>query len=273
MKRTVTTRFALSSLLALGLTLSAVVAMASPLANSAVFNTRVFNDDSDSNLSTTDAYPASLSITDAVLNGDGFGSEFANLHVWRLSTDDINPVDFANGDGFTIGTTLVISGSGNGEAGLNVSPWFSQNVDGRLNVRTPDGEIAVFGGRLPFYSFTGSNGISYVKGTPIGLKILFRPNGLSLANPASMEYIVTYNAITYSSGQLNLDEGNTAEDPPHGLWGILNEARVGGYMQPRIVVGDANNNLTATFTNILYSPDSPTATATGTWGRIKKAYR
>jgi hypothetical protein len=273
MKRTVTTRLALSSLLALGLTLSAAVAMAAPPANSSVFITRVFNDDSDSDLSTSDAYPASLSITDAVLNGDGFGSEFANLHVWRLSTDDINPVDFANGDGFTLGATLVISGTGNGEAGLNVSPWWSQNVDGRLNVRTGDGEIAVFGGRLPFYSFTGSHGLSYVKGTPIGVKILFRPNGLSMANPATMEYIVDYNANTYSSGQLNLDEGNPAEDPPHGLWGILNEARVGGYVQPLIQVGNIDNNLTATWTNILYLPESPTAAVSGTWGRIKKAYR
>lgn len=273
MKQTVTTRLVLSSLVALGLTLSAAVAIAAPNANSAVFITRVFNDDSDSNVGTVDTYPGLLSISDTVLNGDGFGGEFANLHIWRLSTDDINPVDFANGDGFSIATTLVLDGTGNGEAGLNLSPWYSQQVDGRLNVRTPDGEVAVFGGRLPFYSFTSSNGVVYVKGTPIGLQILFRPNGLSLVNPATLEYKVTYNAVTYSSGQLPLDEGNAAEDPPHGLWGILNEARVGGYLQARIVVGDANNGANATWTNVQYSPDSPTAVETGTWGRIKKAYR
>ena len=53
---------------------------------------------------------------------------------------------------------VTLSGTGDGEAGLQISPWWSPNVDGRFNVRTPDGEVACFGGRLPFYSFTGDQG-------------------------------------------------------------------------------------------------------------------
>ncbi len=69
---------------------------------------------------------------------------------------------------------LQITGLGQGEAGLRCSPWWSPNVDGRFNVRVGDGEIAVFGGRLPFYSFTGSHGINYVRGDVIHLEIALR---------------------------------------------------------------------------------------------------
>ena len=74
---------------------------------------------------------------------------------------------FANNGGFRFSADLTISGDGEGEAGLQISPWWSQLVDGVFNVRTTDGEIACFGGRLPFYSFTGSHGVTYVKGTTV----------------------------------------------------------------------------------------------------------
>jgi hypothetical protein len=273
MKRTVTIRLAVASLLALGLTLGAVAAMASPLANSAVILTRIFNDDSDSNVQTFDNYPVQVWIDDSVLNGDGFGNEFANLHIWRLSTDDLTPAVFNNGDGFSLAATVVLNGTGNGEAGLNVSPWWSQNSDGRFNIRTPDGEIACFGGRLPFYSFTGSQALSYVKDTPIRMEVIYRPNGLSAVSPATIEYKLNYNSNSYTSGELAFDMGNPAEDPPHGLWGMLNDARVGGYIQPRIVVGDPNNQVRATWSDIVYVPSAPTPTVNSTWGTIKKLYR
>jgi len=38
----------------------------------------------------------------------------------------------------------------------------------------------------------------------------------------------------YSSGALAFDQGNPAEDPPHGLWGLLTPFGVGGYFQPQV---------------------------------------
>jgi hypothetical protein len=75
-----------------------------------------------------------------------------------------------------------------------------------LNLGT--GEIAAFDGRLPFYSFTVHNGVTYVRGTTVKLEITYRPNGLSAASPATVEYKLTSGANTYSSGPLNFDQGN-----------------------------------------------------------------
>ncbi|MGH9198359.1 MAG: hypothetical protein ACRD1T_21830 [Acidimicrobiia bacterium] len=261
-------RFAMFTLVIAGFAASA--AMATPSPNSAVFNLRIFNDDPNSVLTTVDNYPAQLIIDDSQLDGDGINPEFANLHNWRFSEDDVNEAVFNNADAFKFSAFLIISGSGHGEAGLQISPWFSQDVDGRLNVRTTDGEIAVFGGRLPFYSFTGSHGINYVKGDVIHLEMTYLPNGLSAANPGTLQVDIVYNSTLYSSGPLPFDEGNAAEG--FGTWGILNDARVGGHHQPFIQVGNPQNNLRATWFDIkftgLVTPTVPT-----TWGRLKAIYK
>src|SRR5205085_647193 len=57
---------------------------------------------------------------------------------------------------------------------------------------------------------------------------------------------------TYGSGELNLDSGNTSEDPPHGLWGLLNFAAAGGYFQPRLEPNVFTSGLKASFTNIRF---------------------
>lgn len=239
----------------LGLILLVPSASATPPINSAVVRTRIFNDDPDSILTTTDNYPALISITDDVLDGDGMGGEFANRHNWRFSTDDTSPAVFSNDDQFSFAADLVISGTGEGEAGLNISPWWSQDVDGVFNVRSTDGEIAVFGGRLPFYGFTSSLGVTYTKGETIRLGMDYRPNSLSALDPATVEYTVSLGGMDYTSGPLPFDQGNPGEDPPYGLWGILNDARVGGFVQAFIDVGNPINNLTAEWTNITFVPE------------------
>ena len=45
------------------------------------------------------------------------------------------------------------------------------------------------------------------------------------------------NGTSYTSGPLNMDEANPSEDPPHGRWGILNDARVGGHMKAFMTPG------------------------------------
>ncbi len=150
-----------------------------------------------------------------------------------------------------------------------LSPWWSLDVDGRFNVRVGDGEIAVFGGRLPFYSFTASHGISYVRGDVIHLELLYQANWLDAAHPGTMTYTVVYNSNTYSSGPLPMDEGNAAEG--HGSWGILSIARAGGYMQ--YFLGQSGlDSLHVSWTNIEFEPLDPIAVQETTWGKIKSQY-
>jgi hypothetical protein len=241
-------------------------AFASPQVDSAVFNLRIFNDCPTSVLTTVNDYPTLMRITDEVLDCEGW----ANLHNWHLAVGGASAV-FNNGDAFTLCFDLRIHGTGDGEAGVLIAPWWSQNVDGRFNVRTTDGEIACFGGRLPFYSFTASYGIAYAKDDVINLKVVYTPNGLTEANPADIEYIVNYNGFSYSSGRLTFDEGNPAEDPPFGLWGILNDARVGGYMQAFLQSGNPAAALTAEWTCINYL-DMSVATEDATWSMVKSLY-
>lgn len=239
------------SVMLITLGVAAGTATASPNITDAVMTFRVFNDDPSSTLTFGNNYPSTMFIDDVF---DAQATGFANLHIFRLSENGVTPAVFNNGDGFDFSADLVISGTGNGEAGLQVSPWWSQQVDGRLNVRSTDGEIACFGGRLPFYSFTGSHGINYAKGDTIGLGVKYRPNSLTAGDPATIEYLVSYNGTDYTSGPLAFDEGNAAEGM--GTWGMLDDARVGGHLQAFI---SPSTDIRATWSNAAYVPEPASA--------------
>jgi hypothetical protein len=241
--------------------LAPVAAQATPIINGAWIDARVYNDCPGSTFVPVNAYPGLIRFSDT--NAGCFG--FANLHNWRLSADGgASAAQFQNGDSFRYCTDLTLSGGGVGEAGLQVAPWWSK-TDGKLNVKT-SGEIAAFGGRLPFYSFTASHGISYTGGT-IHLEIIYRPNGLS-----SIEYIVGYQSNVYTSGQLAFDQGNPTEDPPHGQWGILQPTEVGGYMQFQLADSGPSGNLTAEFANNCYEILEVIPTLSTTWGGVKARF-
>jgi hypothetical protein len=244
-------------------------AAATPDPDGVVIKTRIFNDNPGSTVSTSNAYPGSIVIEDT----GGLSGGFANLHNWHFAVGGTEAA-FNNGDAFRWCATLTLSGSGNCEGGLQLSPWWSQDVDGRFNCRTTDGEIACFGGRLPFYSFTGNQGLHYVKGTPITLEIIYLPNGLSMASPATIEYKLTYGGTPYTSGVLPFDQANPAEDPPHGLWGCLNDARAGGYVQA-FVAGDPvfATGSHAEWTDVCYENLSVIPTDESSWGKIKSLYQ
>jgi len=239
--------------------------------NSAVVVERVFNDSFASVLTVDNSYPALISIDDQCAGPLGG----ANLHVWRFSTDGATPHEFLNTDGFTFSADVTLSGTGDGEAGLQISPWWSLSVDGRFNIRTPDGEVACFGGRLPFYTFTGAYGIHYVKGTTVRLTMIYRPNiEMTAAEPATIEYIYD-DGTAYTSGPLPFDEGNPAEDPPRGTWGILNPAQAGGHVQYNNMVGAGDGaNLNAQWRNITFEDlGTVVATENDTWGGVKALFR
>ena len=264
MRRITTTALALA-----GLALAAT-AFAAAVPNSAVLHLRVFNDCPISILNTVNAFPGSIVIDDQNVPPQPLCAGFANLHTWRFSTDGVNAIQFLNGDAFEYSSILVLNGGG--EGGLSMSPWFSPDADGLFNVRTTDGEIACFGGRMPFYTFTGAFGLHYVNNTPIQIGITYIPNGLSSVSPAQVVYNVRYASTNYTSGLLNFDQGNTAEDPPHGLWGALNPWYAGGHVKMFVQTIGQPHGITASWSDIQYST-GPVATTKSSWGQIKKLYR
>jgi hypothetical protein len=125
---------------------------------------------------------------------------------------------------------------------------------------------------MPFFSFTGAFGLVYVNNTPIQLGITYIPNGLSSVSPAQVVYNVRYNAINYTSGLLNFDEGNPAEDPPHGLWGALTPWYAGGHVKMFVQQPGVPHGITATWRDIQYT-SGPTPAEATTWGNVKSIYR
>jgi hypothetical protein len=252
MKRIRSISLACTALLML---IAAGTARATPDVNGATIETRTFNDCGLSTLSTTNNYPTSISITDVM---DPLCVGFANLHSFSFSADGgATPAVFNNVANYTFGADVNISGDGQGEGGLRISPWYGQFVDGRFMANVTTGEIACFGGALPFYSFTGNHALSYVRGTTIRFEATYRDNDLDSAQPATIQYRVIYNGNTYDSPVLAFGSQNLAECDPHGLWGELNDARVGGYFQPRANSGE---DLTITWSNITYQKLPSTGT-------------
>ena len=261
-----TTATGLALMAAIGL---ATAAFATPPPNSAVLHTRVFDDCPISVLTTTNLFPALIQ-TDDQNTTPPFCAGFANLHTWRFSADGTNALQFLNGDSFSFSCEVVLNGTG--EGGLNLSPWWSPDADGLFNVRTTDGEIACFGGRMPFFSFTGAFGLLYVNNTPIQLGITYIPNGTSVGSPAQVVYNVRYNAINYTSGLLNFDQGNPAEFIPHGVWGALNPWYAGGHMKMFVQTIGQPHGITGTWNDIQYLT-GPVPTTKSSWSQIKKLYR
>jgi len=227
-------------------------ALATPAIDSAVIKSRIWNAASYSTFTSTNLYPANITMMDAGLDQTGW----ANRHNFRLSDNGgISEAVFMNNDGFAFATDVTITGTANVEGGLNVSPWWSKDVDGVFMVRTDDGEISCWGGRLPFFNFTAQYGIQYVKGETVRLGVAYSPNGLSDVSPAPIQYSVVMNGTTYTSPVLSFDEGNPSEDPPYGLWGMLNDARVGGWFMPKVNNAIPGNWAQIEFANSYFVPE------------------
>jgi hypothetical protein len=261
MKRITPIRLAFSTLSLVALLGVSGVAQSTPVPNGATIETRTFNDCPLSTVTTLNNYPSKIQISDTM---DPGCVGFANLHSWSFSADGGSTAAvFNNNANFRFGADIKISGPGEGEGGLRISPWYGKFVDGRFMANATTGEIACFGGRLPFYSFTGNHGITYVKGTTIHLEVVYTlAHDLFSTDPATIQYRVIYNGNTYDSPNLAFDSANPAECDPYHLWGILNDARVGGYFQPRANTGA---NLTASWKNIHFSvlPEVGTPVANG----------
>ena len=225
----------------------AAVAIAQPSVNGVKFASP-YHDFPASTLVETNNYPAMVSISDGNLVGAGG----ANRHNFRFSSDGgATAAQFQNSNSFSFFSDVTLSGTAgvNGEGGIQISPWWDPNVDGVLFMNTATGEVAAFGGRLPFYSFTTAQAVHYTIGSTVRLGMEYAAHSNTAGDPGQIRY--WYGAL--NSGWINFDQGNPGEDPPHGLYGILSPAYVGGYMQaPGAAVGAGT--LTATFGNTNYIP-------------------
>jgi hypothetical protein len=260
-------RIGYTSLATLALTTGlAAFAFATPVPNSAVINTRIWNDCPTSTVTDINAYPALVQITD-VMHPACVG--FANRHAWSFSENGSTPALFVNGSHFRFGADVTIAGNGYGEGGLRFSPWWAQLVDGVFMLNSATGEVACFAGRLPFYSFTGGHGVSYVQGTTVHMEIEYLANGLSMASPATIQYFYTDGSGSYQSPVLPYDEGNVAE-AVHGLWGNLHDSMAGGYFMPR---ANSGADLTIRYENIMFQNLDVVEARTSSWGRVKALYR
>jgi hypothetical protein len=267
MRRITTTALAFIAGLAL-----ATAAFATPLPNGAVIHTRVFDDCPISILATTNAFPGLIEINDQNVPPQPICAGFANLHTWHFTVGGVDSV-FSNGDAFSYSATVILNGAG--EGGLSLSPWFSPDADGLFNVRTTDGEIACFGGRLPFFTFTGAFGLTYVNNTPIQLGITYLPRGLSSASPAQIVYSVRYNSINYTSGLLDFNDAFNPSDPPYhfagGTFGALTPWYAGGHDKMFLFPSGQAHGMDARWLDITYSTN-PVPAKKSTWSQLKKLY-
>jgi hypothetical protein len=277
MKRNSYSSLAFAAVVAMGLVASSLAIAQSitcpgttPNPNSVVIMPRVWNDCPASTLTIVNNYPSLVSLNDTDVDCVGW----TNLHVWAFSEDNITPAVFENCSHYKFSAVFNgnLSGAGVGEGGLKLSPWWSLQSDGRFMARIGgNGEIACFGGRLPFYSFTGAYGVTYVPGTDLGMEIWYNPNSLTVADPATITYSITIGTTVYSSGPIAFDQGNPAEG--HGEYGALSPAQVGGFLQEPNGSGGALFNFTGQWKDISFDGTSATPTAQKTWGQLKTIYR
>ena len=241
-----------------------------PVPNAANVALRVFNDCPTSTLSVTNSYPGSIIISDTDLACFGY----ADLHTWSFSSDGgATEAQFENCSAYSFCADVSADGNDpNGEVGLRLAPWWSPDADGKFMLNFGTGEIACFGGRLPFYSFTAAYGIHYTRGAVVHMQVTYIHNLLNQASPATIQYDLVLSGTPYSSGPINFDQGNAAEAAAHGEWGELFPAYAGGYFQPQMN-GGVSVGMVATWSNICFNNLGETPTRNTTWGQVKTIYR
>jgi len=244
-----------------------------PNPNAAFTQTAYFNDCPVSVPTVTNSYPALVRISEV----DAFGCAGGlNKDLWKFSEDGgATKAAFNNNSNYSFCADVTLSGQDTAdlEGGIEISPWWSDG-DGQFYINGNSGEIAAFGGRLPFYTFTVAYGAHYVLGSTIHMACTYisGPIDPTISSvPATVKYDIVIGGTPYTSGPLNFDQGNTSENPPHGLWGELNPASVGGYLQ----VGHtgAPTNGSESWANICYSNLQTTPAKQTSWGALKTLYR
>lgn len=226
-------RFALA--VGIGCTALAAQAQVSTI-NSALLQTRVFNDIPGAVVTTVNNYPSLISITET---GVSAGSGWANRDWWKFSSDGgATAYAFSNDDFFHVAMTVTLTGSPispRKEAGYILS---SIGGDGQFIVNTDGHEVVAFGGPFPFYAFPAT----FNSGDTITLEMTYFLNG-------NGKRAIIYTANGVSSPALeftNLEQG------------IIDGSTLGGYFQIVNNPSDPANSGSAAFGNITIVPEPST---------------
>lgn len=199
--------------------------------NSARLFPRTYNDDPTSVLVSLNTYPALISFNDQSVDKNGVAGGFANRHVWYFSKDSgVNAYRFQNNDFFEVFMDVTLVGTPNSprkEAGFLLDTIGGQ---GQFIVNTDAHEVVAFGGPFPFYAFPAT----FDSGETIRL-------GMTYFRDLDGKRKVIYHAGSQSSPAkefTNLEQG------------IINQSRLGGYVQ--IVIDNANplNSVSSEYRNI-----------------------
>jgi len=202
------------------------ITAASAQINSVKIHERVYNDDPTSTLVTTSNYPTIVEFNDSNLSGGGF----ANRHVFNFSADGgATDFTYTNDTFFDVKMDVSLTGLAGSvkEAGFLIDTIGGQ---GQFIVKT-NGEIAAFGGPLPFHSFAAVGSVVPATIT-LGIKY-FLDGGVR--------------KITYTAGADTFTDVFTNNE--HGIIG----GTVGGYAQFPLINGNGQNFGDAKFTNFKYA--------------------
>ena len=192
-----------------------------------------------SNRTVTHSYPTSALIEDDYTATTG-GAQHANRYDLRFSSNGGSSArEFDGSDSFDVSFDVKLEAGANTprkEAGLIID----QSIGGsQFIVNSDAGEIVVFGGFQPFYSFNANHGISYTPGETINMRMIY--NGKTATTPGNFQYIVKENGITYSSPVINSDAGEM---------GIADNSQLLLYLQGK--AASAADFARVTYSNIVF---------------------
>lgn len=197
--------------------------------NSVVIQARRFNDYAGSTLSVVNNYPSLVSFSEGPFGTGGF----ANQHVARFSENGVTARSFLNAEAFDISVDVSLAVGSTGprkEAGFRMDTFIGGEG---FFILTSDGQVAAFGGPLPFHDF----GNVYTPGTTATMRMIYRPGVVS-----TMEYM--FGAA--SSGEVAF--GNSEN-------GVINGSDFGNYVQNQPDDNNPNDFSNAAFRN--YSVATP----------------
>ena len=203
--------------------------------NSAVVNSRVFNDVPAATFTGINSFPASIFLGETNVSA---ATGFANRDTWQYSANGTTAYQIQDGQYFYASFDLTLTGNPitpRKEAGFLFST--ASNGDIQFFVNTDGHEVVQFGG-ISFYSFSANNIVSYNSGDKIslGLSYFLDSNGKN-----ALQFFANGNASPVF--EFGPSVGSGALD-------IGNNSTLGAYFQ---IVNDSanpNNAGTALFQNI-----------------------
>jgi hypothetical protein len=213
--------------------------------NSVKMGPRRFNDFPNTLLTPTNAYPALVEYNETGYPTTPGG--FANQHIASFSADggatkyafsNQNPFDISFDLNLSVGSTTPRK-----EAGFR----FDTLIGGEsFFFLTSDGEVAAFGGPLPFFSFGTS---AYTPGTNAHMRMIYHP-GTGTNPGAPVPATVEYRFNNLTSGPLAF--GNTEN-------GFINGTVDGLYLQVQPNRTNPSEFADARFTNFVVLVPGPGA--------------